>query len=71
MAIISAALSDGVKKIDYDAAARTATVYYATGAIDYFQGVSWDDYSAVASSTAPLAIVTAKFAKYKASKGER
>jgi hypothetical protein len=72
MAIEAAGLSDGVKRIVYDAAARTALVYYATGAVDYFYGVQWGDFSAVASSTAPLAAVqTNLVAKYKVSKGDR
>ena len=69
--IITALLSDGVKHIDYDAASRTATVFYANGAIEYFQGVSWDDFSAVASSKTPAAVVAANFSKYTSSKGQR
>jgi hypothetical protein len=72
MAIISAVLSDGVKRVDYDAMARTAMVYYSSGAVEYFQGVAWTDFSTVTASTAPLASVQANFvAKYKSSKGER
>jgi hypothetical protein len=72
MAIEAASLSDGVRRIVYDAAARTALVYYATGNVDYFYGVQWGDFSAVASSTAPLAAVqTNLVAKYKVSSGHR
>jgi hypothetical protein len=72
MASIEAVLPDGVKRIVYDAAARTTLVYYATGGVDYFYGVQWGDFSAVASSTAPLAAVqTNLVAKYKVSSGHR
>ena len=71
MAVISAVLSDGVRKIDYDAAARTATVYYATGDIEYFQGVAWGDYSTVAVSSTPAVTVSATLSKYRSFKGGR
>jgi hypothetical protein len=72
MASLEATLSNGVKRIIYDAAARTALVYYMTGAVDYFYGVQWGDFSAVASSTAPLAAVQTNLtAKYKVSSGHR
>jgi hypothetical protein len=69
---IEALLSNGVKRIIYDAAAQTALVYYATGSVDYFYGVQWGDFSAVAASPAPLAAVKANLtAKYRASSGHR
>jgi hypothetical protein len=72
MASLEYVLSDGVQRIVHDAAAHTATVYYATGAIDYFYGVQWGDVSAVASSAAPLAAVKASLLpKYKVSSGQR
>jgi hypothetical protein len=40
--------------------------------VDYFYGVQWGDFSAVASSTAPLAAVQTNLAaKYKVSSGHR
>jgi hypothetical protein len=69
---IEALLANGVKRIVYDAAARTALVYYTTGGVDYFYGVQWGDFSAVAASSAPLAAVqTNLVAKYKVSSGHR
>jgi hypothetical protein len=69
---IEALLSNGVKRIVYDAAARTALVYYATGGVDYFYGVQWGDFSVVAASSAPLAAVQTNLtAKYKVSSGHR
>jgi hypothetical protein len=69
---LEAVLSGGVKRIVYDAAARTALVYYATGAVDYFYGVQWGDFSAVASSAAPLAAVQTNLtSKYRVSGGHR
>jgi hypothetical protein len=65
-------LSDGVQRIVHDAAAHTATVYYATGGIDYFYGVQWSDFSAVAASPAPLQAVKANLIpKYRVSSGHR
>ena len=71
MAALEYVLSDGVKRIAYNAAARTSTVYYATGAIDYFYGVQLGDVAAVAASPEPLQAVTANFSKYTKSSGHR
>ena len=73
MALIEARLGDGVRRITYDAAARTATVYYASGAIDYvYGGVSWSDFAAVVASPYPaLAAQTSLVTKYRSSSGHR
>jgi hypothetical protein len=56
----------------YDATARTALVYYPNGNVDYFYGVQWGDFEAVAASAIPLAAAqTSLTAKYKASSGHR
>ena len=80
MALIENLLqSRGVIRTTYDASARTATVYYANGSIDYvyggangLAGVQWGDYSAVISSPNPLyAVQTNLTSKYKTSSGHR
>jgi hypothetical protein len=56
----------------YDAAARTALVYYPNGNVDYFYGVQWGDFEAIASSATPLAAVqTNLVTKYRVSSGHR
>lgn len=70
MAIISAVLSDGVKRVDYDSMTRTALVYYASGAVEYFQEVSWTNFSTVAASATPLVAVQTNFTN-KSFKGQR
>jgi len=67
---IAVTLPDGVKQIVYDPISRFTAVYYRTGAVDYFHGVSWTDFSAVASSATPLATVSTNLSgKYKTTNG--
>ena len=67
---IAVTLPDGVKQIVYDPISRFTAVYYRTGAVDYFHGVAWTDFSAVASSATPLAVVsTTLTGKYKTNSG--
>lgn len=61
-------VSDGVQRIDYDAATRFAVVYYTAGGAERFYDVSWSDVSAVVTAASPIAAVSTNLkAKYKSS----
>lgn len=66
---INVALLNGVKQISWDPLTRMTTVYLKNGQVDYYFGVAWSDFSAIASSPVPLAQVTTSLAKYKKASG--
>ena len=69
---VAVTLPNGIKQIVYDPISRFTAVYYRTGAVDYFHGVAWTDFSAIASSATPLAAVSTNLSgKYKTTSGER
>jgi hypothetical protein len=62
-------LSGGVKRLVYDG--RNATIYYATGAVDYFYDVAWTDVVTINTAVSPLQAVknTISNGKHRGSSG--